>query len=129
MTEFWTTLFGGSVMVCILEGVREALRWRRERMAKKEDREEEKKERDGERDKERIDKLETKVDALVESEKYVLYDRIRYLGQGYLSKGKIDFDDRRILNDMHHVYHDKLGGNGDLNVLMDAVNGLPLITY
>ena len=129
MTEFWTTLFGGSVMVCILEGVGEALRWRRERRAKKEDRVEEKKDRDGERDKERIDKLETKVDALVESEKYVLYDRIRYLGQGYLSKGKIDFDDRRILNDMHHVYHDKLGGNGDLNVLMDAVNGLPLITY
>lgn len=58
--------------------------------------------------------------------KWVLYDRIRFLGQHYISVGSVDFDDRRILNEMHKSYHDGLGGNGDLDVLMRDVNGLPL---
>ena len=58
--------------------------------------------------------------------KWVLYDRIRFLGQHYISVGLVDFDDRRILNEMHKSYHDGLGGNGDLDVLMRDVNGLPL---
>ena len=31
-----------------------------------------------------------------------------------------------VLNEMHKSYHDGLGGNGDLDVLMHAVNTLPL---
>lgn len=58
--------------------------------------------------------------------KWVLYDRIRFLGQRYISAGNVDFDDRRILNEMHNSYHDGLGGNGDLDVLMHEVNELPL---
>lgn len=58
--------------------------------------------------------------------KWVLYDRIRFLGQKYISDEWVDFDDRRILNEMHKSYHDGLGGNGDLDVLMREVNALPL---
>ena len=58
--------------------------------------------------------------------KWVLYDRIRFLGQHYIGAGQVDFDDRRILNEMHKSYHDGLGGNGDLDVLMREVNELPL---
>ena len=58
--------------------------------------------------------------------KWVIYDRIRYLGQTYISHKSIDFDDRRILNEMHKCYHDGLGGNGDLDNLMGEVNRLPL---
>ena len=58
--------------------------------------------------------------------KWVLYDRIRFLGQHYISAGQVDFDDRRVLNEMHKSYHDGLGGNGDLDVLMREVNALPL---
>ncbi len=49
-----------------------------------------------------------------------------YLGQAYIAESEIDFDDRRILNDMHRSYHNGLGGNGDLDKLMEAVNDLPL---
>ena len=38
----------------------------------------------------------------------------------------MDFDDRRILNLMHKSYHDGLGGNGDLDNVMNDVNRLPL---
>ena len=67
-----------------------------------------------------------KVDALTEGMKYVLYDRIRFLAQEYISDGEVDFDDRRILGNMHRSYHGGLSGNGDLDILMREVNSLPL---
>ena len=66
------------------------------------------------------------IAALAIGVRVILMDRIRYLGQHYLNEGEIDFDDRRLLNQMHSVYHNTLGGNGDLNVLMEEVNDLPL---
>lgn len=66
------------------------------------------------------------IEALKSGQKWLLYDRIRYLGQHYIGAGSVDFDDRRILNEMHKVYHNGLGGNGDLDVLMRDVNALPL---
>lgn len=67
-----------------------------------------------------------KLDALVEAQQLIMLDRIKWLGQAYINTGKVDFDDRRLLNKMHAVYHDKLGGNGDLDVIMKEVNKLPL---
>ena len=69
---------------------------------------------------------DAKLAALVESQKIVMLDRIRYLGQKYVSAGEIDFDDRRILNAMHESYHAGLGGNGDADVIMREVTALPL---
>ncbi len=66
------------------------------------------------------------IQALKVGLKWVIYDRIRFLGQNYISAGRVDFDDRRILNEMHTCYHDGLGGNGDLDNLMGEVNRLPL---
>lgn len=66
------------------------------------------------------------LNALKDGLKWVMYDRIRDLGQKYIQGGTVDFDDRRILKEMHKSYHDGLGGNGDLDALMDAVYELPL---
>lgn len=74
----------------------------------------------------RQDAREGDLDALKVGLKWVLYDRIRHLGQKYIAAGTVDFDERRILNEMHSSYHDGLGGNGDLDVLMGQVNRLPL---
>ena len=74
----------------------------------------------------KTDEREEAIEALRTGLKWVLYDRIRHLGQHYISAGAVDFDDRRILNEMHQSYHDGLGGNGDLDTLMGEVNRLPL---
>ena len=66
------------------------------------------------------------IEALKAGLKWVIYDRIRFLGQNYTNAGRVDFDDRRILNEMHKCYHEGLGGNGDLDNLMAEVNKLPL---
>lgn len=119
MPDLIISILTGSVMVAVIEGVREYLAWRRKRKAEKEDRQELD---DAKWRKEVNDSLA----ALKDANKWVLYDRIRYLGQAYIADGEIDFDDRRILNNMHGVYHNGLGANGDLDGLMKEVNRLPL---
>ena len=130
MREMMIAILSGGVVVAIIEGIRECLSWHRERRARKEDRQEElvqyEKRTEELRTEERLENIENKVNAQNEALKYILYDRIRHLGQTYIVEGEIDFDDRRILNDMHRSYHSGLGGNGDLDVLMRDVNELPL---
>ena len=46
--------------------------------------------------------------------------------KGYIRDGEISMDDRRQLNKWHELYHDGLGGNGDMDKLMAEVNKLPL---
>lgn len=130
MKEILLALLGGGVAVAVVEAIKEALAWRRNRKAQKEDRAEEKADMKTE---ERIKALEVDVSdikkmmaSLVESQKNVLFDRIQYLCRRYISEGEIDFDDRRGLNALHHSYHDGLGGNGDLDALMDSARALPL---
>ena len=74
----------------------------------------------------KTDSMDKNLEVLKTGLKWVIYDRIRFLGQNYISAGRVDFDDRRILNEMHTCYHDGLGGNGDLDNLMHQVNDLPL---
>lgn len=112
-------LVTGGIGAAVVNGMNE----RKMHKLKREETKEEKAEQNSEG---RLKNVEDKVDALVEATKYILYDRIRYLGQRYIDAGEIDFDDRRILNDMHRSYHCGLGGNGDLDKLMEAVNELPL---
>ena len=117
--EILLALITGGVIAAIIEGIREWLRWKRERKAKKEDTAELNIEQ-------RLEAMEQQNAAQIEALKYILYDRIRFLGQEYITEGEIDFDDRRILNSMHTVYHNGLNGNGDLDNLMRDVNALKL---
>lgn len=130
MEDILLALLGGGVAVTIVEAVKEAIAWHRNRKAQQEDRAAEKEEKKTE---ERISNLESDVSkimkltsALVESQKNILFDRIQYLCRRYISEGEIDFDDLRGVNNLHHSYHDGLGGNGDLDVLMEQVRKLPL---
>ena len=75
---------------------------------------------------EKIATLERQNEAAAEALKVILLDRIRHLGQSYIQKGEISFDDRRIFHMMHDAYHDGLGGNGDADLVVEAVDDLPL---
>lgn len=118
-----TTGVTGAAVIKLIDNV---VQWKLQRKAAKEDRTVE----DGKAEIKIIKQwekdMEDKVSALINADKFILFDRIRYLGQRYVADKEVDFDDRRILNQMHDVYHDELGGNGDLKELMQAVNALPL---
>jgi len=128
--DFWTSLLGGGVIVALIESARGLVAWFLKRKAEKEDRAED---RADKRIEERIGHLEdemtamrTLTAALAESQKNVLFDRIRYLCRRYLADGEIDFDDLRAVNALHNSYHNGLGGNGDLDTLMKQVRALPV---
>jgi len=99
---------GGSALAALINQIGESIRQKRKR------------------ENDKTDTKDKDIEALKTGLKWVIYDRIRYLGQTYISAEKIDFDDRRILNEMHKCYHNGLGGNGDLDNLMNEVNTLPL---
>ena len=101
-------LLGGSAVAALINAIAAGIRQKREHKYNKDDG----------KDKD--------TQALKAGLKWVIYDRIRYLGLKHISEGAIDFDDRRILREMHTCYHEGLGGNGDLDTLMSQVNKLPM---
>ena len=74
----------------------------------------------------KIDRLTERIDISIKADKLILFDRIQYLGQGYVKAEVIDIDDRHRLNELFECYENDLGDGGDLNVLMNQVNRLPL---
>lgn len=125
-----TSILSGGVIVGGIQAAEHIVLWNKNRKAAKEDRAEQKKDEDtAKKDAETKQALEDiQKNNAVQNEalKYILYDRIRYLALCYIRDGEVDFDDRRILRDMHTVYHYGLNANGDLDDLMDAVGELPL---
>lgn len=130
-------LLTGAAAAAVIKLIDNVVQWRLNRKAQKEDRAEAKKEKAAEKAEEkqelvcqanqlRIDELEDTVNAIATGQRFILLDRIRYLGLSYISKGEISFDERRLLHQMHGVYHHELKGNGDLDELMSEVDELPL---
>lgn len=117
--EVLIAILSGGAAVALIEGLREWLGRRYEHREKLEDLAQRGIEK-------RLSALEEQNIAQSEALKYILYDRIRYLGQKYIAEGEIGFEDRRILNGMHAAYHNGLNGNGDLDNLMRDVNALHL---
>lgn len=124
---FFLAFLGSAGAAAIINGLFGIWKQKAERKAKKEDKSEEDITA-------RLDELASwqrdagkKIDALRDGLKCDLLDRIIYLGQSYISKGEVSFDDRKRLRDMHTSYHDGLGGNGDADAIMIAVDNLPLI--
>ena len=119
-------LLTGAAAAAFIKLIDNVIIWHLNRKASKEDKADEKAEA-AKKDEEKWKKdTEDSINGLKDGLRIIMLDRIRFLGQRYLKEGEIDFDDRRYLNEMHQVYHGSLGGNGDLNSLMEDVNDLPL---
>lgn len=122
----------GAGGLAVIELLREKWKFKAERQAVKEDRKEEKNDELNKLSKQ-VEELSLKesetakmLNTLREAQKCILLDRIIHLGQAYIQEGSIDFDDRRRLREMHKSYHMGLGGNGDADAIMKAIDELPL---
>ena len=56
--------------------------------------------------------------------RWLLQDRLEQQALKYLRRGVITYEQLRNWNRGHHIYHDLLGGNGDLNGLKEELNRL-----
>lgn len=72
------------------------------------------------------DKGDNSENAIAEAVRFLLMDKIEYLGCKAILAGEITYTMRKRLHSMHRVYHCGLNGNGDLDDLMDSVDDLPL---
>ena len=67
----------------------------------------------------------TKLDALLEAQKVLMIDRVRYLGECYIIRGHVTLDEKENLVEMYQAYKN-LGGNGHLKTVMEEVHRLPV---
>ena len=56
--------------------------------------------------------------------RWLMQDRLEHVALAYLAKGSISYEELRNWNRGHHIYHNLLGGNGDLDALKDALRDL-----
>ena len=116
--QVWELIIASGIIGLVFTFGQQLIMWKLNRKAAKEDRAQTHIE-------ERINALEEKVDSLSIGQKSILHDRIKWLGMGYIAARAIDIDDRRDLIEMHRAYHAN-GGNGNLDMLMEEVEKLPL---
>lgn len=58
--------------------------------------------------------------------RYLMLYIIREECEKHIQRKYISYEDRRMLHKWHELYHKELGGNGDADLLMAAVDELPL---
>ena len=58
--------------------------------------------------------------------RYIMLYIIREECEKHITRKYISYEDRRMLHKWHELYHKELGGNGDADLLMEAVDALPL---
>lgn len=72
------------------------------------------------------DKHDGRIDALVNAQKVLMIDRVRWLGNQYIRNKQITISDKDTLSDMYKAYK-ALGGNGHLDVVMREIDKLPVV--
>lgn len=63
---------------------------------------------------------------IIRSNKLIMQGKIEYLCQKYIAEGEISHEHRKLIHEMWNEYHYTWNGNGDLNLLMEALDSLPL---
>lgn len=58
--------------------------------------------------------------------RYLMLFIIQERAKSHIKDGRITLEERRSLHHWHSLYHDGLGGNGDADALMAAVDDLPV---
>ena len=119
-------LSGGGVAVGIIGILKDKLNFKRQRQAEIEDREYKKIIEQQEQIIAWQIKADDKINAQGEGIKFLLYDKIKNIGQQYIADKEITFDERKNFHAVHEVFHDKLGGNGDFKEMMNDIDKLPL---
>ena len=141
-----TCALSSTVAVTLVTSIKEIIMWKMNRKAKLEDKEEDKtsqcaqlnssilaisQQLDNQSAKDQeilatISIIEDNVSKSIVSNRILFKDRIKHLALKYVQEGEVDYTDREALHEMWKLYHYELGGNGDLDSLMELLDSLPL---
>ena len=70
------------------------------------------------------DSEEAEEDIMKKALRYIMLYIIQERAERYIIKGSVTLEERRSLHKWHDLYHNGLGGNGDADLLMSAVDEL-----
>lgn len=65
--------------------------------------------------------------ALVNAEKILLVDRVRHLAHHYIERRGITLEEKETIHELFAAYKG-LGGNGHLDLVMEEIDRLPIIS-
>lgn len=121
---FFVDLMKSAFGAGIVAGLFGLIQWRLNRKAHKEDAEAAQKVVDCTKRGQEIKDLHKTVNALIVSERTIMYTLIKDKAKDFIRRGWISVEEYEDLKRMHQVYHDDLGGNGFLDAVMKEVNHL-----
>ena len=75
----------------------------------------------------RIKELSEQIADLKESQKIILQNEILYKIKKAMKEGRVSHDEKSTIISMHSIYHNKLGGNGQLDASMSDLSSLDVI--
>lgn len=56
--------------------------------------------------------------------RWLMQDRLEHVALAYMAKGSITYEEWKNWNRGHYIYHELLGGNGDLDPLKEALSNM-----
>lgn len=123
-------ILGSSALTVLLNNLHDRWKIKQERKNSKEDKLEAKEnivddlQNATDSQEKKIEALETLSSHMAEAIKYLLLDKILFLGSKYIRRNSITLEERKILNAMYKVYHNGLDGNGDADFIMKGVEAI-----
>lgn len=123
-------ILGSSALTVLLNNLHDRWKLNQERKNSKEDKQEEKENIVDDlqfatnSQEQRLAELETLSKYMAEAIKYLLLDKILFLGSKYIRRNSITLEERKILKAMYDVYHNRLKGNGDADFIMKGVDAI-----
>ena len=123
-------ILGSSGLTVFLNNLHDRWKLKQERKNKKEDKLEEKEDKvedlqeATDSQEERLKAQEMKLNFIGEGIKYLLLDKILFLGSKYIRRNSISMEERKILKAMYDIYHNGLKGNGDADFIMKGVDAI-----
>lgn len=123
-------ILGSSALTVLLNNFHDRWKIKQERKNSKEDKQEAKEDivddlqNATDSQEKKIEALENLSSNMAEALKYLLLDKILFLGSKYIRRNSITLEERKILKAMYNVYHNGLDGNGDADFIMKGVEAI-----
>lgn len=123
-------ILGSSALTVLLNNLHDRWKIKQERKNNKEDKQEAKEDIVDDlqsatnSQEKKIEALEILSSNMAEALKYLLLDKILFLGSKYIRRNSITLEERKILKAMYSVYHNGLEGNGDADFIMKGVEAI-----
>ena len=125
--EGLTAFLCSSAGAALVAGIFALIQWGMKRRAEKKDREQDKADEAEEKKKADDDAKAEEWETIKKALCYLMLYNIQERCKTIIAEGEVTPEELRSLHHWHELYHDKLGGNGDADVLMRRAEAVKIV--